>query len=77
MAFVPACATVVLGVDAIVFMSPSTVRGFVSVGRDCRKLRCGTVVASVGPPTTLAAREAGLEGVVEGGDRTMRSEMGR
>jgi uroporphyrinogen III methyltransferase/synthase len=61
------------GVDAIVFTSPSTVRGFLMVGPEWRSLIDGAIVASVGPVTTLAAREAGLEVHVEGGERTMES----
>jgi uroporphyrinogen III methyltransferase/synthase len=59
------------GVDAILFTSPSTVRGFVSVGAEWQELLRGTTIASVGPATTMAARDVGLEIHVEGGVRTM------
>ena len=49
-----------LGVDGITFTSPSTVHGFVSLGPEWRRLLAGAIVATLGPTTTGAAREAGL-----------------
>jgi uroporphyrinogen-III synthase len=59
-------------VDAVTFTSPSTVEGFLSVGPDGPRLLDGAIVASIGPITTAAAREAGLRVDVEAEDRTMR-----
>jgi porphobilinogen synthase len=48
------------GFDAITFTSPSTVYGFSEVGPEWRRLAEGAIVATIGPTTTAAAREAGL-----------------
>lgn len=60
------------GVDGITFTSPSTVRGFLEVGPEWPTLVDGTIVASIGPVTTAAARDAGLMVHVEAEERTMR-----
>ncbi len=59
------------GVDGITFTSPSTVLGFVDRGPEWREQVSGTIVASIGPVTTAAARDAGLEVHVEAEERTM------
>lgn len=54
------------GVDAITFTSPSTVRGFATAaGSDWRGLVNGAVIATIGPVTSAAARDLGLEVHVE------------
>jgi uroporphyrinogen-III synthase len=59
------------GVDGITFTSPSTVRGFVEMGPRWRDITRGVVVATIGPTTTAAAREAGFDVRAEAQDRTM------
>jgi uroporphyrinogen III methyltransferase/synthase len=59
-----------LGVDGITFTSPSTVHGFVSLGPEWRRLVAGAIVATLGPTTTGAARDAGLA-VEEAEEQTM------
>lgn len=46
--------------QAIVFTSGSTVRGFVRLVPDARGTLGGTVIACIGPATAAAVREAGL-----------------
>jgi len=54
--------------DAVTFTSPSTVAGFLAMtGPGGRPLRAPPVVASIGPVTTRAARDAGLAVAVEAG----------
>lgn len=60
------------GVDAITFTSPSTVRGLCLAGGEWPTLVEGTVVASIGPVTTAAARKAGLEVHVEALERSVK-----
>ncbi len=60
------------GVDAATFTSPSTVYGFMLLGGDPRRLLLGALVASLGPTTTAAARESGLEVHVEPEERSTR-----
>jgi uroporphyrinogen-III synthase len=56
-----AIAELELGVDAVTFTSPSTVRGFIAAGPGWRALLRGARVVTIGPTTTAAARDAGLE----------------
>lgn len=49
------------GVDAITFTSPSTVLGFIATGPGWRALLGEARVVTIGPTTSAAAREAGLE----------------
>lgn len=58
------------GIDAITFTSPSTVLGFVQAAEWPRWVE-GAVVATIGPTTTAAAREAGLTVHVEAEEQTM------
>ena len=59
-----------VGVDGITFTSPSTVHGFVSLGPEWRRLAARAIVATLGPTTAAAARDAGLV-VEEAEERTM------
>jgi uroporphyrinogen-III synthase len=59
-----------LGFDGITFTSPSTVHGFVALGPEWRRLVAGAIVATLGPTTTGAARNAGLA-VEEAEEKTM------
>jgi len=59
------------GVDALTFTSPSTVEGFIGVGPEWRALVAGVIVACLGPTTSAAAREAGLEVHVEPEEKSM------
>lgn len=62
--------------DAVVFSSPSTVRNFVRLvgnATDLQELLSGVVIASIGPITTQAVREAGLVVAVEPDRSTMES----
>jgi uroporphyrinogen-III synthase len=58
------------GVDGITFTSPSTVHGFLALGAEWRLAVADAIVASLGPTTTAAAREAGLV-VYEAMEKTM------
>jgi uroporphyrinogen III methyltransferase / synthase len=59
------------GIDGVTFTSPSTVQGFAKLGPRWRDLVGGAVVATIGPVTTAAAREAGLNVQAEAAERTM------
>jgi uroporphyrinogen-III synthase len=59
------------GVDGITFTSPSTVRGFLQLGEEARRLLGGVVVATLGPAATEFARRAGIEVTAEAGTRSM------
>lgn len=48
------------GVDALTFTSASTVRGFLKLGPEWRDILGGAIVATIGPATSAAAREAGI-----------------
>ena len=62
-----------LGVDAITFTSPSTVRGLLEgLGSARSRLVDDAVVASVGPVTSKAARKLGLRVDVEASESTSR-----
>jgi uroporphyrinogen-III synthase len=58
------------GFDGITFTSPSTVAGFLAIGPEWHSVAAGAIVASLGPATTAAARDAGLV-VQEALERTM------
>jgi uroporphyrinogen-III synthase len=62
----PALQQLRAGFDAITFTSPSTVRGFAAiVGDDARALVAHTLIATIGPTTSAAVREAGWGDVLE------------
>jgi uroporphyrinogen III methyltransferase / synthase len=61
-----------LGIDGITFTSPSTVHGLVALGPEWRRLVSGAIVATLGPTTTGAAREAGLA-VEEADEKSIQS----
>lgn len=56
----PLAAALEAGLDAAIFTSGSTARGFVALAGDAAAL-AGAVVVAIGPSTAAAAREAGLE----------------
>jgi len=56
-------------VDWVTFASPSAVRGFMALGKIAKDAR----VACIGPVTAAAAREAGLNVVVEASEHTARA----
>jgi uroporphyrinogen-III synthase len=58
------------GVDGLTFTSPSTVRGFLKGGPQWRRCAESAIVATLGPATSAAAREEGLE-VYEADEKTM------
>jgi uroporphyrinogen-III synthase len=58
------------GVHAVTFTSPSTVRGFAEAGPGWRDLVDGVIIATIGPSTSAAAREAGLEVHIEAVEHT-------
>jgi uroporphyrinogen III methyltransferase / synthase len=60
------------GIDGIVFTSPSTVRGFLDIGPEWRRLVGDAIVATIGPTTTAAVRDAGLV-AHEAEEKTMTS----
>jgi len=61
------------GVDAITFTSPSTVRGLLEgLGSAGSRLMGDAVVASIGPVTSVAARELGVRVHVEARESTSR-----
>jgi uroporphyrinogen III methyltransferase/synthase len=49
------------GVDAVTFTSPSTVRGFVALGPRWRRLLGDARIVTIGPTTSAAAKDVGLE----------------
>lgn len=57
------------GLDAAIFTSGSTARGFVRLAGDARILE-GAVVVVIGPSTEAAAREAGFEPVAVADERS-------
>lgn len=59
-----------LGFEALTFTSPSTVHGFVALGPEWRRLVADAIVATLGPTTTGAARDAGMA-VEEAEEQTM------
>ncbi len=59
------------GVDMLTFTSPSTVRGFLKLGPDWRDMTVGVMIATIGPLTSSAVREMGLEVHVEAEEHTM------
>jgi len=60
------------GVDAVTFTSPSTFTNFVAlVGRRMEDLLAGAAVASIGPVTSAAIRDAGHPVHVEPAEHTM------
>lgn len=68
---VPLAEALAGGVDAVVFTSGSTVRGFVRLAGDpSRVLGEGAAIVAIGPVTAAAAREAGIEQVAVARDRT-------
>ena len=58
------------GVDALTFTSPSTVRGFVELGAQWRRLVGEAIVVSIGPVTSAALEEVGLGRWVEAREHT-------
>jgi len=58
------------GIDGLTFTSPSTVRGFLDGGPEWRRWAESSIVATLGPTTTAAAREEGLV-VHEASEKTM------
>jgi len=58
------------GVDALTFTSPSTVEGFVALGAEWREVVRGAIVASIGPTTSAALREAGFDRWTEAREHT-------
>ena len=59
------------GVDVLTFTSPSTVRGFLELGPDWRDVTVGVMIATIGPLTSSAVKEMGLEVNVEAEEHTM------
>ena len=49
------------GVDVLTFTSPSTVRGFLELGPDWRDVTVGVMIATIGPLTSSAVRDMGVE----------------
>jgi len=60
------------GIDAVVFTSGSTVRGFVRLAGDPARALRDVVTVAIGPVTAAAAREAGIGPVVVARERTPR-----
>ena len=59
-------------IAAVLFTSASTARNFAAIlGKDAQRVPGSTLMASIGPVTTLAAREAGLEVHVEAAEYTV------
>jgi len=59
------------GIDAVVFTSGSTVRGFVRLAGDpAHALGEGSAIVAIGPVTAAAVREAGIERVAVARERT-------
>lgn len=61
------------GLDAAVFTSGSTVRGFARLVRDPAAALSGARIVCIGPITARAARRAGLARIRTAGDRTPAS----
>ena len=59
------------GVDVLTFTSPSTVRGFLELGPDWRDVTVGVMIATIGPLTSSAVRDMGVEVQVEAEEHTM------
>ncbi|MBU00696.1 MAG: hypothetical protein CME14_05425 [Gemmatimonadetes bacterium] len=59
------------GVDVLTFTSPSTVRGFLELGPDWRDVTVGVMIATIGPLTSSAVRDMGVEVQVEAEEHTI------
>lgn len=59
------------GVDGITFTSPSTVRGFLELGKESKALIDGVVVATLGPAAADFARRMGIDVTAEARTRSM------
>ena len=66
----PLAEAVVEGLDAAIFTSGSTVRGFTRLVDDPKTALSGARVVCIGPATARAARESGLRGIRTAADRT-------
>ncbi len=59
-------------IDVVTFTSASTARNFATIlGDDLEKIPKGTLFASIGPVTTRAAKEAGMDIQIEAGQYTI------
>ncbi|MGD8730083.1 MAG: uroporphyrinogen-III synthase [Gemmatimonadota bacterium] len=59
------------GVDGITFTSPSTVRGFLELGKESKAVIDGVVVATLGPAAADFARRMGIDVTAEARTRSM------
>jgi len=60
----------------LTFTSPSTVRGFLELGPDWRDVTVGVMIATIGPLTSCAVRDVGVEVQVEAEEHTMEGLVG-
>jgi uroporphyrinogen III methyltransferase/synthase len=59
-------------IDVVTFTSASTARNFATIlGDDLERISKGTLFASIGPVTTRAAKEAGMEMQIEAAEYTV------
>ena len=64
-------------IDAVTFTSASTARNFAAIlGDDLKRIPASTLIASIGPMTTRAAREVGLDVHIEAAEYTVPQLVG-
>ena len=64
-------------IDVVTFTSASTARNFAAIlADDVKRIPASTLFASIGPVTTSAAREAGLNVQIEAAEYTVRELIG-